>query len=96
MDLSVLTSMPQEQINIVIALAASFVLYKLVMITIFPWTSCRRCKSGGGKLWDWSKSNFRDCRRCGGEGRQLRLGRSVWNRARGRRRRVPSIKDLWD
>lgn len=45
---------------------------------IWPFTACRKCH-GDGKLRSPSGRNWRRCKRCGGTGRRLRLGRVVLN-----------------
>lgn len=44
----------------------------------WPFEVCPRC-DGGGKFGSPSGRHWRNCRRCGGSGRRLRLGRRVWN-----------------
>ena len=50
----------------------------LLACRIWPFTGCPRCDalgrihSPGGKSW-------RECRKCKGTGRRLRIGRRLWN-----------------
>lgn len=45
---------------------------------LWPYTACGRC-GGSGKARSPSGKAFRDCRRCRGSGRRVRLGRRLWN-----------------
>lgn len=45
---------------------------------VWPWGSCGRCE-GGRKYQPFSgRRNWRDCRKCGGSGRRVRVGRRFW------------------
>lgn len=44
----------------------------------WPWARCSRCHGGGRKYAPNGKA-FRDCRRCRGTGRRVRLGRRLWD-----------------
>lgn len=44
----------------------------------FPYGKCQKC-SGTGKKYASDGKHFRDCRRCKGAARRLRVGRRVWN-----------------
>jgi hypothetical protein len=67
---------------------------------IYPYKACRVC-SGQGQFQSRFLRAIRDCRRCGGSGRQLRAGRrayNAWVRHRGhlrsdRRQRDPDNRD---
>ena len=48
----------------------------VLMCAVFPYTSCPRGK-GSGKLRSPSGKAFRECRRCGGKGRRVRIGRRI-------------------
>lgn len=52
---------------------------------IWPFGRCRRRRCSGGRIYRTGGKVFRDCRRCGGSGRRLRLGRRMWNAYRRRR-----------
>lgn len=61
-----------------VALAAVAVGFGYVAVCSFwPWGSCRWCR--GGRKYSWFSDRYwRDCRRCKGTGRRVRLGRRVW------------------
>lgn len=40
-----------------------------------PYTACGRCE--GGKHWDIARENWRDCRKCEGSGKKIRLLRRI-------------------
>jgi hypothetical protein len=48
---------------------------------IWPYCSCRRCL-GTGKHRSPSGKNWRQCRRCRGSDRRVRLGRRVYDATR--------------
>lgn len=50
----------------------------------YPYEPCPRCKGGGRKTQPGNSKRWRDCRKCGGTGRRLRLGRRLFNFARER------------
>lgn len=50
-----------------------------VVCSLWPFTSCRKCK-GSGRRRSPSGKNYGRCRRCKGGGERLRLGRRVMNR----------------
>jgi hypothetical protein len=60
----------------VAVLVAAGVVGYLVMCAVFPYASCPRC-NGSGKLRSPSGKAFRNCRRCGGKGSRVRLGRRI-------------------
>ena len=60
----------------------------VVACIAWPWTSCARCQNG--KLRSPTGKAWRDCPRCAGTGRKVRLGRRLWSgyadiRERGQR-----------
>lgn len=44
----------------------------------WPWTGCARC-DGTAKLRSPTGKAWRDCPRCAGSGRKVRLGRRLWS-----------------
>jgi hypothetical protein len=56
----------------------------LAACAIWPFTACSRC-DGNGKRRSPSGKAWRPCRRCGGTGARLRLGRRVYNHLRSTR-----------
>ena len=52
----------------------------------WPFTACPRCE--GGKKYGSGRKVWRDCRRCRGSGRRLRVGRRVWNYYAARRKQA--------
>ena len=44
-----------------------------------PFGACRKC-SGAGRFSSRSKKHWRNCPRCGGSGKRLRLGRQLTGR----------------
>lgn len=59
---------------------------------VWPFTACRKCH-GGGKLRSPSGRNWRRCKRCGGTGRRLRLGRKIVNHLSYSAREASSADD---
>lgn len=53
----------------------------LAVCTIWPYTSCSRCK-GSGKLPSPSGKAFRRCTRCAGSGERERWGHALMGRKR--------------
>jgi hypothetical protein len=43
----------------------------------WPFAACRKCK-GGGRFRSGSGRSWRRCRKCGGTGERVRLGRRFW------------------
>jgi hypothetical protein len=65
--------------SLVLALAAITVASGYAVAAwIWPYTNCLKCH-GDGKLRSPSGRMWRRCKRCGGTGRRLRLGRRVLN-----------------
>jgi hypothetical protein len=60
-------------IFVAVVLSAGYV----ATCTIWPWGACGRCE-GGRKYAPFSRKHWRDCRKCKGTGRRVRLGRRVW------------------
>lgn len=52
----------------------------------WPFTTCWKCEGVGSKFARRDGKVWRDCRRCKGSGKRLRVGRLVWNAARAWRR----------
>lgn len=44
----------------------------------WPYGKCGKCE-GTGKRWSPDGKHFRDCPRCDGRGRRIRIGRRIWN-----------------
>jgi hypothetical protein len=57
-----------------LVLAARYVIH----CAWWPWAPCRRCGRSGVR-WAPSGKAFRQCRRCKGSGRRVRLGRRLWD-----------------
>lgn len=70
------TGFPTGTLALLLALWA---LGYLIACAVWPWAPCPRCKSK--KLSSPSGKYWRDCTRCGGRGRRLRLGRRLWRAA---------------
>jgi len=49
----------------------------------WPYAACGRCKGAGRHRSPTGKA-FRQCRRCKGSGRRVRLGRRLFEAARGK------------
>lgn len=45
----------------------------------WPWGPCWWCTAG--RQWSPVSQGFRRCRRCGGRGERVRLGRRIWTGA---------------
>ena len=60
-------------------LAIGYAVLQIVGCVVFPFTACRRC-AGSSKRRSPSGRAFRLCGKCGGSGRQVRLGRRLWTR----------------
>lgn len=60
--------MNQQLIVLILVVVGGYLLSCL----LWPYTKCRSCK--GGKHFSPSGRSWRSCARCGGRGRQLRLG----------------------
>jgi len=56
----------------------------LLACWIWPFAACLTC-SGDGKRRSPSGKAWRTCKRCGGSGARLRIGRRVWNYLQGTR-----------
>jgi DnaJ-class molecular chaperone len=54
----------------------------VVVAAIWPYAACRRCK-GSGKSRSPFGVGWRDCPRCSGRGRRVKLARRVYESARG-------------
>jgi hypothetical protein len=70
-------SQSQEKV-IWFALGVGWLAAYLLACWVYPYAACPRCK-GSGKRRSPSGKAFRDCRRCGGRGRRVRIGRRIWN-----------------
>jgi hypothetical protein len=77
--------MPSE---IVCPLVVVLIILAIIGITIsscgeFPYRACRVCK-GGGKLTNpfWRKS-WKNCPKCKGTGKKIRLGRRIYEHVTG-------------
>jgi hypothetical protein len=53
--------------------------FYIAMCAISPWGVCKRRRCHGGRIYSrvFSKT-FRDCPRCNGTGRRIRIGRRVY------------------
>jgi hypothetical protein len=72
--------LPGGMVGALVILGVVWVIFYLIACAIWPWRSCPRCE--GGKRRSPTRRAFRDCRRCGGRGRRLRLGgRRLWSAA---------------
>ena len=49
-----------------------------VSCAVFPFKRCRTCKGAGHHKSRLIRA-YRPCRRCGGSGMRLRIGRKAWN-----------------
>lgn len=53
---------------------------------LWPFARCWRCKGSGRRYQSEKRKTWRRCRWCKGSGRRLRIGRWIFNRARGKER----------
>ncbi|MGH3923531.1 MAG: hypothetical protein ACRDTT_11810 [Pseudonocardiaceae bacterium] len=60
-----------------VARARARAAWYLITCALWPWTACPRWQSTG-KHRSPSGRAFRDCHRCGGRGRRVRLGAQLW------------------
>lgn len=51
----------------------------------WPYLACRRCDGSGRRRAPFGMAGWRTCPRCQGRGRRVRLGRQVYEAARGLR-----------
>ncbi|GAA0469441.1 hypothetical protein Aca07nite_27850 [Actinoplanes capillaceus] len=66
--------------------ALGYAAFYLIGCAIFPFGRCRRRRCEGGRVY--SRANrkvFRECRRCEGTGKRVRIGRRVYEYLRGER-----------
>jgi hypothetical protein len=63
----------------VLAVATVAAVSYYVSLRLWPWRPCKRCL-GGGRNAGSTVKRFGRCGRCGGSGRELRLGARVLNR----------------
>lgn len=55
----------------------------LVMCSQFPFGRCRRHRCENGRVYSrLSRKMFRDCPRCDGTGKRIRIGRRVYEKIR--------------
>jgi len=70
---------PGKLILVAVALLAAY----WAACAFWPYLSCKRC-GGSGKLRNpFSGRGWRTCPRCTGKGRRVRLGRRIYEGARG-------------
>lgn len=62
-----------------LALAGAAFVCALIYAVSCWWFPFAHCSCSGGKVMREDGKVFRVCRRCGGSGRRLRVGRRVWN-----------------
>lgn len=55
----------------------------MIHCALWPLAACRRCK-GGGRFHAPNGRAWRTCRKCGGTGGRIRIGRRIWNWSRNR------------
>lgn len=79
-----LSALPPGTGYVVLVALGAAVVY-VVECAVWPFGKCPRC-SGSGRRYSPDGVHWRDCRRCRGLGKRLRIGRRVWNRARALRR----------
>jgi hypothetical protein len=58
-----------------ILLITGVIALRLAYCWFFPYTACGRCE--GGKHRDASRENWRNCRKCKGSGKKIRLTRRI-------------------
>jgi DnaJ-class molecular chaperone len=63
-----------ELVVLGLALLAGYAL----VCRVWPYAACGRC-DGRGEHSSPSGKTYRECRRCKGSGRRLRLGRRLWD-----------------
>ena len=64
-----------DPVKAAVVVAMAWLGWRLVLVALFPYAPCSRCQ---GNPRSFHGSNWRLCRKCGGQGSQLRWERRVW------------------
>ena len=61
--------------------------FYILMCAISPWGTCKRSRCTGGRIYSRVfKRTFRECPRCNGTGRRVRVGRRIYEYFRSERK----------